>query len=215
MRVDPTIATNKSRTCPSGTFTPPINAGTLSPIANTGQEQRAAPPARLVRKYTRTRTGSLFGPNLEGAAPGSAAAGPACSPERCGARAARAGRRRTFPGAAPRPKKDHLTMDAPPTLSPARHHETIDATDSDLRNTVGRWVKGRILGRGAVGTVCLAQLADGRRAACKQINTEGPAARAEARAAAGVSRARSRFVSHRERFAGGAVAATPRTWVVL
>ncbi|KAH8085052.1 MAP kinase kinase kinase [Aureococcus anophagefferens] len=42
-----------------------------------------------------------------------------------------------------------------------------------LRNSIGRWVKGRILGRGAQGTVFLSQLSDGRHAACKQINTEG------------------------------------------
>ena len=37
----------------------------------------------------------------------------------------------------------------------------------------GPWTKGKILGRGAVGTVFLAQLHDGRQAACKQIATEG------------------------------------------
>ena len=37
----------------------------------------------------------------------------------------------------------------------------------------GPWTKGKVLGRGAVGTVFLAQLHDGRQAACKQIATEG------------------------------------------
>ena len=37
----------------------------------------------------------------------------------------------------------------------------------------GPWTKGKILGPGAVGTVFLAQLHDGRQAACKQIATEG------------------------------------------
>lgn len=50
--------------------------------------------------------------------------------------------------------------------------ETTPSLDETTTLT-GPWTKGKVLGRGAVGTVFLAQLHDGRQAACKQIATEG------------------------------------------